>query len=68
MDAGGTFLGQFAVVVGLVAGMTAIGGFIAHIRPALMRQSEEELRRITAVGGLAGLIGAACIVVLSVFI
>jgi hypothetical protein len=68
MDAGGTFLGHFAVTVGLVAGMIAVGGFLGHVRPALARRREDEMRRMTAIGGLVGLSGAVGIVVLSVFI
>jgi len=68
MDAGGAFLGQFAVVVGLVAGMIAVGGFLGHVRPAIAGAGERELRRRTAIGGLAGLAGAAAVIVLSVYI
>lgn len=68
MGADGGFLAQLAVAVGLVAGLTAVGGFLAHVRPALARQREVELRRMTAVGGLAGLVVALGILLLSAFI
>jgi hypothetical protein len=40
---------------GLTTAAILIGGFLAHIRPAIAGEAEAELRRATALGGLAGL-------------
>lgn len=68
MDAGETFLGQFAVMIGVVAATIAVGGFIGHLHPALTRGGEEEIRRMTAVGGLWGMGISAGVIVLSIIV
>lgn len=40
--------------VGLVAGLIAVGGFLAHVGPVFRGRGEDELRRATVRGGLAG--------------
>lgn len=57
-----------ATVVGLLAGSVAVGGFLAHIGPALSEASEVRLRTATVIGGTAGLGLGAGIVVLSAFV
>jgi hypothetical protein len=44
---------QLAAATGFMAAAIAVGGFLAHARPAIKGESEEELRRLTAVGGFA---------------
>ncbi len=61
-------LGWFATVVGLLTGSIAIGGFLAHIGPALSGASEEELRVATVIGGTVGLGIGASVVVLSAYL
>lgn len=61
----GTFLGQLATIVGLMAGGIAVGGFLGHARPSLLGESELKLRRGTTVGGLVGLGAIGLAVVLS---
>ncbi len=51
----GSIVSQFATVAGFVAAVIAVGGFIAHARPAITGKEESELRRATAIGGLCGL-------------
>jgi hypothetical protein len=64
----GSILTFFATAVGLVAGAIAVGGFLSHVRPALSGASEVELRKATAIGGLAGLACGSFVVVLSALI
>lgn len=64
----GPIVGEFATIVGLLAGMIAVGGFIAHARPALSGDSEREIREATISGGILGLCIALFVVVLSAFV
>jgi hypothetical protein len=63
-----SFASSFATAVGLVAGTIAVGGFLSHVKPALSGVSEVELRKATAIGGLAGLGVGSFVVILSAFI
>jgi hypothetical protein len=56
---------EFGTAVGVLAGTIAVGGFLGHVGPALGGAPEHEIRRATAKGGLAGLVPAALVVVLS---
>lgn len=58
-------MNEFTTVVGLLAGMIAVGGFLGHVRSALAGADEEELRRATVRGGLGGVVGGVVVVVLS---
>jgi hypothetical protein len=62
----GALVGQIATIVGLMTGGIAVGGFIGHARPSLLRKPELELRQMTTIGGLVGLALAVLVVVLSV--
>ncbi|MGB7685295.1 MAG: hypothetical protein WBL45_05875 [Solirubrobacterales bacterium] len=57
----------FATAVGSLTGSIAIGGFLAHIGPALSRASDAELRAATVIGGMAGLVVGGVVVVLSAY-
>lgn len=57
---------QFATATGFLAAAIAVGGFVAHARPAIAGERDLELRRLTAIGGLWGLVTAAAIIVVSV--
>jgi amino acid transporter len=57
-----------AAISGMAAALIAIGGFLAHLRPALSGADEERLRQVTVKGGAAGLIGAILVIVLSAFL
>jgi hypothetical protein len=46
---------ELAAVVGLLAGLIAVSGFIAHSGPVFAGDSEERIRKATVGGGLAGL-------------
>jgi hypothetical protein len=50
---------QLAAVTGFAAAAIAVGGFVFHAREAIAGGSEERLRRLTAIGGLCGLIAVA---------
>ena len=65
MLAAATLLTQSAAAVGLTAAAIAVGGFLAHAGPALAGRSEEDLRRVTVVGGLWGMGMAALVILLS---
>lgn len=58
----GSIVGDGAAGVGLVAGMIAIGGFLAHAKPVFKRDEESEIRIATVMGGLGGL-AIACLMV-----
>jgi hypothetical protein len=64
----GSFMGDFGAAVGVLAGMIAVTGFLAHAGPALSGASEEEVRRAMVRGGLGGFAGGSFVVVLSAFI
>jgi len=51
-----------AAATGFMAAAIAVGGFIAHARPAIAGDSEEKLRRRTALGGVCGLTVAAVVI------
>jgi hypothetical protein len=61
----GPIVGEFATGAGLLAGMIAVCGFIAHAGPTLSGASEEEIRQATVTGGMAGLGIGVFVVVLS---
>ena len=61
-------LDQFAAAAGLLAAGIGVGGFILHVGPALAESEEWEVRRATVAGGLAGLLIAIGLVVLSAWI
>jgi hypothetical protein len=50
---------------GFLAAAIAVGGFIAHIGPALSGKREERIRQATVIGGIVGLIAAGFVIVLS---
>jgi len=56
---------EFGSDVGVLAGMIAIGGFLAHARPVLDADDEEQIRQATVRGGLVGLCAGVLVVVLS---
>jgi len=64
----GPLAGEFAAIVGLLAGLIAVSGFIAHSGPVLAGRSEKRVREATVRGGLAGLVFGAFVVVLSAII
>jgi len=61
----GSILDQFAALFAFLATAMALGGFLGHARPALRGESENELRRATARGGLFALGGGFGVAVLS---
>jgi hypothetical protein len=54
-----------ATGAGLVAAAIAVGGFIAHVKPALSGAEEHRLRNATVRGGVAGIVFATGVIVLS---
>jgi hypothetical protein len=58
-------VGELATCVGLFGRMVAVGGFIAHVKPALAGASERQIRRATIAGGVIGLVISLSVVVLS---
>jgi hypothetical protein len=65
MVATASIVDEFATGVGLLAGLIAVGGFLAHIRPALSGASETDLRGATVTGGVVGLVFGLFVIVLS---
>jgi hypothetical protein len=64
----GPLVSEFATVVGFLAGMIAVCGFIAHSGPVLSGDSEEDIRQATVIGGMAGLGLGLFVAVLSAII
>lgn len=64
----GPIVDQIAACTGILVGAIALGGFLAHVGPALGGASEEDLRKATARGGLEGLKVGSVVIVLSAFI
>lgn len=62
-----TLMSDSATGVGLTAGAIAVGGFVAHIQPALSNSDERRLREATVKGGIGGIWVAVAVIVLSVF-
>lgn len=54
---------QFATATGFSAAAIAVGGFVAHARPAITGKPDAALRRRTAAGGLCGLAFALLVIV-----
>lgn len=50
---------------GLIAAAIAVGGFLAHARPALSGADERRLRAVTVIGGIWGSGVAIAVIVLS---
>jgi len=57
----GSIIVDATTEIGLMAGLIAVGGFLAHVRPALQGRPETELRSATVRGGLGGLVAVAAI-------
>jgi hypothetical protein len=55
-------------VLGLMAAMIGVCGFLAHMRPALSGDDERRLREATATGGAIGAGLALLLIVLSALI
>jgi hypothetical protein len=55
----GSIIVDATTEVGLVAGLIAVGGFLAHVGPVFQGQGEDELRLATVRGGLGGVAAAA---------
>ena len=60
-----TLLNYASSASGLTVAAIAIGGFIAHVRPALSGADEQRLRMATVKGGIWGSGIAMLVVVLS---
>jgi hypothetical protein len=60
-----TLMSDTATGVGLIAAAIAVGGFIAHVKPALSGAEDQWLRNATVRGGVAGIILATGVIVLS---
>lgn len=60
-----TLMSNAATGAGLMAAAIAVGGFVAHVRPALADADEKKIREATVVGGVGGIAVAIFVVVLS---
>jgi hypothetical protein len=49
----GSIASDFGTLVGLSAGLIAVGGFVGHAPSVLRGAAEERTRRATVIGGLA---------------
>jgi hypothetical protein len=56
-----------ATLVGFLAGVIVVGGFLAHARPVLQRRDEQEIRIATVIGGLIGIAVASIAAVIAGF-
>jgi hypothetical protein len=64
----GAIVSQVAACTGILVGAIALGGFLAHVGPALEGAREDDLRKATARGGLEGLKVGSAVIVLSAII
>lgn len=64
----GSIASDFGTAVGVVAGMIAVGGFLAHAPKALARASEKDVQVATVMGGLVGCWLGGLVVVLSAIV
>jgi len=64
----GSIASDFGTAVGVVAGMIAVGGFLAHAPKALAQAPEKDVQAATVAGGLIGFCIGAYVVVLSAII
>ncbi|HEU5104961.1 MAG TPA: hypothetical protein VFU11_03895 [Solirubrobacterales bacterium] len=60
-----TLMSYATSAAGLTAAAIAVGGFLAHVRPALSGADEQQLRRATVRGGIWGSGIALMVIVLS---
>lgn len=63
----GSIIVDATTEVGLLAGMIAVGGFLAHVVPVLRGREEHELREATVRGGLYGIVGALLVDLVALF-
>jgi len=63
-----TLMSSAVTALGLTAAAIAVGGFLAHARPALAGDDEKRIREATVVGGLGGIVFAVGVMVLSALI
>jgi hypothetical protein len=61
MLAFGSFFNDAPTGVGFMAGSIAVGGFLAHARPALAGRDDQALRSATIRGGIGGLSAAVLV-------
>lgn len=59
---------QIAALTGFMAAAIAVGGFVLHAREAIAGASEERLRRLTALGGVGGLVVVAAVTALGIIV
>jgi len=59
---------NFATAVGVLGGMIAVVGFVAHAGPVLSGAPERKIREATVIGGVVGLSLGAAVIVLSAFV
>jgi len=64
----GTFISDAASGAGLVAACIAVGGFLMQAPPALAKADDRSVRAAAVVGGIAGLIVAAMLVLVSALV
>jgi len=60
-----TLMSSAVTGFGLMAAAIAVGGFLAHVRPALAGDDEQRLREATVIGGLGGVVVAIVVMLLS---
>lgn len=61
-----TLMNDSATACGLMAAAIAVCGFLMHAKPALQGRDEEDLRRLTVVGGICGFAVAVLLTVASI--
>lgn len=64
----GSILSHASAVCGFMATSIAVGGFLAHVRPALGGAGDSELRYATVAGGLIGLVVAILVTAISIWV
>jgi len=64
----GSIASESGTAIGVLAGMIAVGGFLAHAPRVLFGAPAAEVQRATAIGGLAGFGFGALVVFLSAIV
>lgn len=64
----GSVVDTAAAGAGFMAASIAVGGFVAHAKPALSEQPDHKLRYATVVGGLCGLAIAVLLIAGSILV
>ena len=64
----GSIAADVGAAVGVLAGLIAVAGFLAHANPVLRGDPAGAIQKATVIGGLGGCFAGVLVVVLSAFV